>query len=175
MHIRKAQPADLEACLKLDHSVLTDHAWRMEEQEHQGAITLTFQPVRLPRAVLVPYPRQGKELIAGWEECDLFLVADDRRVIGYVTARSLNGHGLVWVYDLVVDAARRRQGIGRALMAEVISWASGKELERLVLEVPTRNYPAICFCRALGFSFYGYHDRHWRTQDIALLFGTHLR
>lgn len=175
MHIRKARPADIEACLKLDHSVLTDHAWRMEEQQYQDAIILTFQPVRLPRSVSVPYPRQGKELMAGWEECDLFLVAEERGILGYVTARSLSGHGLLWVYDLVVDAARRRQGIGRALMAEVVSWASGKGLERVILEVSTRNYPAICFCRALGFSFCGYHDRHWRTQDIALLFGTHLR
>jgi len=175
MRIRKARPADAESCLKLDHSVLTDHAWRMEEHEQQGAITFTFQPVRLPRAVPVPYPRQGKELIAGWEDCDLFLVAEERGIIGYVTARSLTGHGLAWVYDLVVDPAYRRQGVGRALMAEVISWASGKGLDELMVEVPTRNYPAICFCRALGFSFRGYHDRHWRTQDIALLFGSHLR
>ncbi len=175
MRIRKALPTDTGACLKLDHSVLTDHAWRIEEREHQGAITLTFQPIHLPRSVPVPYPRQGKELTACWEECDLFLVAEDKGIIGYVTARSLSGHGLVWVYDLVVDAARRRQGIGRALMAEVASWASGRGLERIVMEVPTRNYPAICFCRALGFSFCGYHDRHWRNQDIALLFGVHLR
>lgn len=175
MRIRKARPADAEFCLKLDHSILSDHAWRMEEHEYQGSIMLTFQPVRLPRSVPIPYPRQGKELIAGWEECDLFLVAEEREIIGYVTARSLMGHGLAWVYDLVVDPAHRRQGVGRSLMAEVISWASGKGLGELLVEVPTRNHPAICFYRALGFSFRGYHDHHWRNQDIALLFGTHLR
>ncbi|MDW8067524.1 MAG: GNAT family N-acetyltransferase [Anaerolineae bacterium] len=175
MHIRKARSSDTDRCLKLDHSVLTEYAWRMEEREHQGAITLIFQPVRLPRAVTVPYPRQGKELVAGWEECDLFLVAEDSGIIGYVTARSLPGHGLAWVYDLVVEPSRRRQGIGRALMAEVAAWARTKALEELVVAVPTRNYPAVCFCRALGLAFRGYHDHHWRTQDIALFFGIHLR
>lgn len=175
MYIRKARPGDAEACLKLDHSVLTDHAWRMEEQEHQGGITLIFQPVRLPRAVPVSYPRQGKDLIAGWEECDLFLVAEEGGVIGYVTARSLMGHGLAWIYDLVVDPTHRRRGVGRALMEAAASWASGKGLNELLAEVPTRNHPAICFYRALGFSFRGYHDRHWRNQDIALLLGSPLR
>jgi len=175
MHIRKARPADREFCLKLDHSVLTDHAWRMEEHEQQGSIMLTFQPVRLPRAVPVPYPRQGEKLTAGWDECDLFLVAEERGIIGYATVRSAKGHGLAWVYDLVVDPVHRRQGVGRALMAEVVSWASSQGLDELLVEVSTRNHPAVCFCRALGLSFRGYHDRHWRTQDIALLFGAHLR
>lgn len=175
MPIRKARLADREACLKLDHSVLTEYAWRMEEHEQQGAIALTFQPVRLPRVLTVPYPRQGQELAAGWEECDLFLVAEEKEIIGYVTVRSWKGHGLAWVYDLVVDRPHRRQGVGRALMREVSSWAARQGLEELAVEVSTRNHPAVCFCRALGFSFRGYHDHHWRTQGIALLFGTHLR
>lgn len=176
MHVRRARPPDLEACLNLDHSVVTDHAWRMEEQEHEGAITVTFQPVRLPRQVRLPYPRQGEALAAGWEGCDFFLVArEGRRVCGYVAARTLPGHGLVWVQDLVVDPAQRRQGNGSRLLREVALWASDRGLQRLVVEVQTRNHPGVCFCRALGLSFCGYHDRHWRTQDIALLFGLKLR
>ncbi|HIE38698.1 MAG TPA: GNAT family N-acetyltransferase [Anaerolineales bacterium] len=176
MHVRKARPADLEACLRLDHSVVTDYAWRMEEREHDGAITVTFRPVRLPRQMRLPYPRRGEELAAGWEGCDLFLVGSvDGRVCGYVAAHSLPGHGLVWVQDLVIDPARRRQGCGSRLLQEIASWGVDQGLQRLVVEVQTRNHPGVCFCRALGFSFCGYHDRHWRTQDIALLFGLNLR
>lgn len=176
MHIRNAHPSDLEACLNLDHSVVTDHAWRMEEREHEGGITITFQPVRLPRQVRLPYPRQGDDLVAGWEGCDLFLVASDGgRVCGYATVRAFPGHGLAWVQDLVVDGAWRRQGGGSSLLREVIAWSEERGLSRLALEVQTRNYPGVCFCRALGLSFCGYHDQHWRTQDIALLFGSNLR
>lgn len=176
MHIRKARPADLEACLNLDHSVLTEHAWRMEEQEHEGAITVTFQPVRLPRQVRIPYPRQAEQLVAGWEGCDLFLVAGDgTRVHAYVAARALSGHGLAWVQDLVVDPAWRRKGIGTQMLREVVAWGSSRGLQHLVMEVQTRNHPGVCFCRASGLSFCGYHDRHWRNRDIALLFGMGLR
>lgn len=176
MRIRRAQPADREHCLRLDSTVLTEYAWRMEEREEAGGIAVNFQKVRLPRPVVVPYPRQGEDLVAGWEACDLFLVAEEeKRLVGYTTARSLPGHGICWIHDLVVDPAHRQKGIGRNLVGHVAAWALEKGLRELVMEVPMRNYPATCFCQALGFSLRGYHDRHWRTSDIALLFGTSLR
>ncbi len=172
MHIRKARSRDLTACLNLDHSIVTEYAWKMEEQEREGGVTVAFQPVRLPRSVDLAYPRQGDDLAAGWSGCDLFLVANDgHRIRGYVTARVLPGHGLLWMQDLVVDKDWRRQGVGGQLFRQAVAWASEQGLERLVAEVQTRNHPGVCFGRALGMSFCGYHDRHWRTLDIALLFG----
>ena len=175
MHIRKARPADLEVCLKLDHTVLTERAWRMEEQEHSDAITVAFQTVRLPRQVRLPYPREGQELYDGWAGCELFVVEEGGQVGGYVALRPLPGHGLAWVQDLVVDAAKRRHGMGAHLLRAAAAQAVESGLRRLVVEVQTRNDPGVCFCRSLGFSFCGYHDSHWRTQDIALLFGLNLR
>lgn len=176
MHIRNARPTDREACVSLDHSAVTDHAWRMEEREQNGVITIRFEPVRLPREARLPYPRQGDNLVAGWAQCDLFLVVNQGNgTCGYVTARALPGHGLVWVQDLVVDRPQRRQGLGGELLRQVAAWARQKGLARLVAEVQTKNYPAICFCRSQGLVFGGYHDRHWRTQDIAILFGQALR
>jgi len=176
VRIRKARPADWEICAALDHSTVADYAWRMEEQERQGGITVSFQPIRLPRQVRVPYPRQGDDLVAGWERCDLFLVADaGGAVCGYVTARALPGHGLAWVQDLVVDRPWRRQGLGSALLREAAAWAYEHDLSRLVAEVQTRNYPGVCFCRSQGLMFCGYNDHHWRSRDIAVLFGLTLR
>jgi GNAT superfamily N-acetyltransferase len=79
------------------------------------------------------------------------------------------------VQDLVVDSGWRRQGVGSRLLRDVAAWASKQGLGRLVAEVQTRNHPGVCFCRTLGLSFCGYHDHHWRSQDIALLFGQSLR
>lgn len=174
--IRKARSADWELCTTLNHSTVTDHAWRMEEDEKEGAITVTFRPVRLPRQARVPYPRQGDDLVAGWEQSDLFLIAEeDSQVRGYVTARALPGHGLAWVQDLVVDRICRRQGLGSKLLEQVVVWALQSHLPRLVTEVQTRNHPGVCFCQSRGLTFCGYHDRHWRTKDIAVLLGQTLR
>ncbi len=175
VHIRKARPADWKTCLNLDHSASTDYSWRMEEREHEGIIDVSFQPIHLPRQVQLSYPREGEALAAGWESCDLFLVASEGKICAYLAARSLPGHGLAWIQDLVVAPERRRQGLGSQLMHEAAAWAVDRQLQRLVVELPTRNYPGVCFCRALGFSFCGYHDHHWRNRDIALLFGLNLR
>ncbi len=176
MLIRNGRAADFKACLRIDHSISSEYAWRMEETESEGAITVTFQPIRLPRKVELAYPRQGEELVLGWQSCDLFLVASGgQRIHGYLAARSIPGHGLTWIHDLVVDAGERRAGIGTQLLREAAAWSREKGLKRLVIEVQTRNHPGVCFCRAMGLSFSGYHDHHWPTQDIALLFGLSLR
>jgi len=174
--IRKARPDDWEQCATLDHSTVTDRAWRVEVREQEGRIHITFEPIRLPRSARLPYPRQGEPLAAGWEGCDLFLVADaGRQICGYITVRALRGHGLAWVQDLVVDRAWRRRGIGSDLLVEAMEWAQRNGLERLVAEVTTKNDPGICFLRAHGLVFCGYHEQHWRTQDIAILFARPLR
>jgi GNAT superfamily N-acetyltransferase len=176
VHIRKARPTDFKGCIKLDHSVSTEYAWRMEEQELEGGITVAFHPVRLPRQVHLVYPRQDEQLMAGWEGCDHFLIASNgRRVCAYVTARALLGHGLVWVQDLVVGPEWRRQGVGTQLVQETVSWAVDQGMKQLIIEVQTRNHPGVCFCRNLGLSFCGYNDRHWQTRDIALFFGIDVR
>lgn len=176
VRVRKAQPADREYCLRLDHTVTTEYAWRMEQREDAGGITVAFQTVRLPRPVSVPYPRREEDLTAGWDACDLFIVAEEeKRIVGYATARALPGHGVCWIHDVVVDPSYRQKGVGRALVGHVGAWALEKGLRELVMEIPLRNYPATCFCRALGFSLRGYHDHHWRSSDIALLFGVSLR
>ncbi len=169
MHIRKARERDFKACLDLDHSVVTEYAWRMEEHESEGTITVTFLPVHLPRQIHLSYPRQGKDLVAEWENCDLFLIGiDGGKPAGYVTAIAFPGHGLAWVVDLVVDIRWRRQGVGSQLLREAATWASDQGLRRLVLEVQTRNHPGVCFSRAQGMSFCGFNDHHWRTRDIDL-------
>ena len=48
-------------------------------------------------------------------------------------------------------------------------------LVRLVVEVQTKSYPAIRFCRSRGLTFCGYSDHYWPSQDIALFFGESLR
>lgn len=176
MAIRKARSDDWEICATLDHSTVTDRAWRMEIREQQGRITISFEPIRLPRSVRLPYPRQERDLTAGWAGCDVFLVAEvGRHLCGYVTARALPGHGLAWVHDLVVDREWRGRGIGSELLERAAEWARRTDLERLVIEVSTKNDPAIRFLRARGFTFCGYHDQHWRTQDVAVLLARSLR
>ena len=176
MRVRPAWSRDVEACGALDHSYTTDRVWQMETREENGVQTITFRVVRLPRKVRVNYPRQDEALLAGWQQRDGFLVAGEGgRVYGYVALTAQAEHGIAWVGDLVVDRPWRRRGIGTTLLRAAAQWGRDRGLVRLVIEVQTKNYPAIRFCQSRRLVFCGYNDHYWPSQDIALFFGEALR
>ncbi|MGC9334496.1 MAG: GNAT family N-acetyltransferase [Anaerolineae bacterium] len=176
MLVRPAEPKDLAPCGALDHSSITDRVWQMENRVQSSAQTVAFRTVRLPREIKVSYPRQGDDLMAGWHRRDVFLVAEmDGQVCGYVALTIEPEHGLAWVGDLVVDRPRRRSGIGTALLKAAAQWGCKHDLVRLTVEVQTKNYPAIQFCKASGLNFSGYNDQYWATEDIAVFFTGRLR
>ena len=176
MRVRPAWPRDLEACVALDHSYITDRVWQMETREENSVLMVTFRVARLPREIRVNYPRRGDDLLVGWRRRDGFLVAGGGgHIHGYVALTARTEHGIAWVGDLVVDRPRRRQGIGTALLRAAAQWGRDHDLVRLVIEVQTKNYPAIRFCQSRGLTFCGYNDHYWPSQDIALFFGESLR
>ena len=176
MQVRQALERDLEPCSKLDYSYTTDRVWQMETRDEGDALTTTFRIVRLPRSMRVYYPRRGEDLLTGWQRRDGFLVADEgRKIRGYVALTAQVEHGIAWVGDLVVDRLWRRHGIGTALLQAALRWGRDRDLVRLVVELQTKNYPAIRFCQSRGLTFCGYNDHYWPSQDIALFFGESLR
>jgi len=44
------------------------------------------------------------------------------------------------------------------------------EMQRLLLEVQPKNYPAIQMAKKLGFELCGYNDHYFANHDIALFF-----
>ena len=85
-------------------------------------------------------------------------VAEERgRVVGYgygaLGARDwnmlLDAHGAV--HDIVVAPGRRRLGVGRALMDEMVRALKDKGAERIVLSAMIGNRPAQRLFRAVGF------------------------
>ena len=174
--IRAATAADLSPCLSFDPSFETEHVWQMDSRAQDGQISVAFRTVRLPRPMKVSYPRDVKQLNAGWNACDAMLVADDNRaVVGYAALAKRGAQSTAWVQDLIVTQLARRQGVGSALLAGVRRWAREEKLAWIMIEVQTKNYPAIQFCQKQGFTFCGYNDRFFTNQDIAIFFAKAVR
>lgn len=168
--------AELAECLALDHSYQTDQAWQMDLREDRDDITVRFRPVRLPRAVVVEYPRDAASLARLWERRDCFLVAEAQGVIlGYVNMRLSSADKSAWVEDLVVHSPFRRHRIGSALLEQASERALESGLQRITMAVQTKNHPAIAFAQTNGFVFCGYNDHYYANRDIALFFGKSLR
>ena len=54
-----------------------------------------------------------------------------------------------------------------ALVVAAQSWAMDRKNSRVVMEMPSKNNPAVCLARKLGYEFCGYNDLYYETQDIA--------
>jgi ribosomal protein S18 acetylase RimI-like enzyme len=176
MIVRPVTLADLNVCLSLEHACVTDHVWQMKVDEAESEVCVTFQTMRLPRTMQAAYPRNLDQLTEDWQRGEGFLVAEvDEEVRGYVDMLARPWQRMGWVANLAVDRGYRRQGIGTALMRRARQWARQQGLRVILAEATTKNYPALCFYRKLGFEFCGFNDHYYTNQDIALFFVQELR
>jgi GNAT superfamily N-acetyltransferase len=170
-----AELADLHKCLAISTAFMTDHVWQMDGHETNDVVSSTFSTVRLPRAMTVRYPRDTDSLLDDWRLGECFLVADDGdEVIGYLDMAVAKWSRTGWVNNLVVAAPYRRQGVGTALLRAAGRWAQDNDLQKIMAETQTKNYPAICFYQKNSYRFCGYNDQYYVNQDIALFFVLHL-
>jgi GNAT superfamily N-acetyltransferase len=200
MLLRAAELIDLGACLALDADSQTDHVWQMDERESNGGRVVRFQAIRLPRVMHVSYPRDRDDLLAAWQGGATVLVTAERpvversdltlseglpgagapdteqsgaappRILAYCQLDACAWQGSGWISHMIVDRPHRRRGIATAMLKACRLWARKEGLQRLMVSVQTKNYPAICFCEKNGFAFCGYNDRYYENRDIALFF-----
>lgn len=125
--VRRARATDLDGIWPLAREIATSYRVRRE------AFEATFDSlVRDPHALLLV-------AAVGDETCGYLLA---HRHLAFFA----NGP-LVWIEEVMVAEAFRRAGVGRSLMTEVESWASG--LGAAYVSLATRR--AGPFYRALGY------------------------
>lgn len=174
--IRPATLADLNACLQLDHSCITDHVWQMKVDESENGIGVAFDKVRLPRRMRAEYPRNLEQLLEDWNRDEGFLAAEVAgSMAGYIDLAAQPWQQQGRIINMAVDREQRRQGIGTALVRHANQWARQQGLRTLFSETTTKNYPAIAFFQKMGFQFCGYNDHYYINQDIALFFAKTVR
>lgn len=170
MQVYPAELADLNLCYQLNGAYTTDYVWQMQTRESGRTIDVRFDTVRLPRPMRVDYPRSPDELVEHWQQDGCFLVVRNLNdeVVGFLDAWPQPWQGLLWVSNLVVNQPNRRRGVGSRLIKAASQWARVHHLPRLMLEVQTKNHPAISFAQKHGFQFCGYNERYYPNGDIAL-------
>lgn len=89
-----------------------------------------------------------------------FKAAVDNRLIGTVTSTSY-GQELAWIGMMLVDPALRRQGIGRALMQQVIAALQAADMHTIKLDATPAGRPLY---EQLGFVAQ-FDFQRWRRGD----------
>jgi GNAT superfamily N-acetyltransferase len=174
--VRPAVSTDIPRLMELDHSYSTDHVWQMALQPGAPSVEVAFREVRLPRPMRVAYPRRIERLADEWTDRSVVMVAEaDQRPVGYLALAPAPAPEAMWITDLVVDPAHRRQGLGRRLLGEAIGWSRARAQSRLFFEMQSKNYGAIQLAQKMGFVFSGYSDFFYPNEDISLFFSFDLR
>ncbi|HNK64481.1 MAG TPA: GNAT family N-acetyltransferase [Anaerolineales bacterium] len=176
IQLRPTVATDLSRLMGFDHSIKSDSVWQLELRRDNGQVKATFREVRLPRSIQVEYPHDPFSLADDWVRRSMMYTAQiDSGPAGYVCLLERGTASVVWVTDLVVEAASRRRGVGSALLTAAQSWAESRSHRRIIFEVQSKNLPGIRLAQKHGFEFCGYNDHYYLNQDVALFFAKVLK
>jgi [ribosomal protein S18]-alanine N-acetyltransferase len=151
VRIRAATPFDIEAMRDLElHDTLAAH-WTAAQYE----------------ALLTPETPERIAFVA----TDGF---DESLLCGFLVARYLPDE--LEIENLVVDAGRRRQGIARSLIHELMAAACSGGIVSIILEVRDSNLPAVRLYESIGFTREGRRTGYYLAPlEDALLYRLTLR
>jgi ribosomal protein S18 acetylase RimI-like enzyme len=148
----------------------TEHVWQIAQRDGEEQIAVTISDVRLPRPMVVEYPRTAQLIQEVWQSSDALLVAEEEgQICGFLDLRAEGWRRLASARNLIVAEPYRRRGVGSALLAAANRWTRGHDLEALMVEAQSQSWPAVRFYRKLGFAFCGFNERYY-VNKIALFF-----
>ena len=88
---------------------------------------------------------------------------------------ALLGYALFWhvvdevqLLNVAVAIPARRQGIGRALVADLVAYARAHQAARILLEVRAGNVGAIALYEQLGFTRFNVRERYYADDEDAI-------
>jgi GNAT superfamily N-acetyltransferase len=171
--IRSAISSDIPHLIRFDHSVETSHVMQMESVFSNGNIDISFKETRLPRSLVLPYPKPVEPMVNSWTKHGLFLVARlEVKLVGYLILDISEDIKSGLVTDLVVDLSSRRLGIASGLLISTRNWLKKKGIRRENLVLQAKNHAGISLARKLKMDYCGYLDHYYTNRDTAIFFTT---
>jgi len=171
IEIRSVVPVDVDVLSAFEHGYHSTHVWQMDMDLSADSTKIHFHRIRLPRQVFVPYPRGRDEIFQDVTQAETFLAAIfDGQPVGYIKVLGEPTTRIARVADLVVSGSFRRQGIASGLLLAAMDLISHRRFYALILEMQSKNDPAIAMAAKLGFKFCGFRDHYFPNNDLALFF-----
>jgi GNAT superfamily N-acetyltransferase len=173
--IRPLTLADVPRLSEIDAEFESDRFLDVEKTTR--GLEVTWRLVERP---LVP-PFRSTDYSFTETECDeigarllkgdgLWLVAQDEsgRPIVLLDMERERWHNAARLWNIAIDRAYRRQGLGRDLMRRALAWARSENLRGVWLETQTNNLPACRFYQAMSFKLCGIDDHFYSNDDMGV-------
>ena len=172
MQIRAATATDLPGLEEIDGTIVSSQylhldragegvelAWKLAERPLREKRTL---PNRLgdERQFIV------KQIATGRDE-GIVLIAEHVDVpVALLVGQAEAAYGTFRVHDVRVDFDQRRQGLGTAMVYQVIAHAREQGLRAVTADSTTDNVPAARFLLKCGFDLSGLDARRFTNHDL---------
>jgi GNAT superfamily N-acetyltransferase len=169
MQIRPARPEDLERLIDIDGTIESSVYLHLERGGEGLAANwrLEERPLRekLLDANAVDADRQFalKQLVGGIEEGVVLVAEHADQLVALAFAQPDPERQTLRVLDVRVDYDFRRQGLGSAMLFQIIAHAREAGHRAVTATTLTNNLPAAQFLAKAGFDLGGV-DTHFRTN-----------
>jgi ribosomal protein S18 acetylase RimI-like enzyme len=84
------------------------------------------------------------------------------RLVGLLEVEPTSWRAVGWIWNVLVDRACRRRGLGRSFIERASAWCRQRGLKALVAETQSNNMGACRFYEGLGFVAGGIDDHYYR-------------
>ena len=144
------------------------HLWRKMMDIHAQADS-RFRPRPSPDGEQAWEYHLREHIFADGDWCVL-VAEQDGRLVGHVVGMLTEPYPVFEagrygeVMDMVVDAAARRRGVGKALFTALKAWFRERGADHLELRAAHRNLTAQAFWRAMGCT--DYMDTLWIDLEV---------
>ena len=103
----------------------------------------------------------------------IYIVAkQDDEIVGFAgILKILNEANIM---NIVVKKDKRKLGIGKQLLSELIKISKEQKMESITLEVNEHNIPAIALYEKFGFKTVGIRKKYYNNIDSAILMTLYL-
>jgi ribosomal protein S18 acetylase RimI-like enzyme len=192
MQIRPVTPQDLAAIQEIDGTVESSRYLHLEqstgaagseeatedeaeaEAEAEAAFAINWRLDERPARQKLILPNRLdddaafalKEVVSGRDDGTALLVEIDDEPVAMVLARPDPAAGTIRIVDLRVDYDYRRQGMGTALVYQLIQQAREREMRAVMAETLSNNLPASNLLAKCGFQLSGVDTRRRSNHDV---------
>ena len=176
IEIRTAISEDTEALSSFEHGYYSEFVWQMGLDVSQDTAQADFRRIRLPRRIFITYPRSREEIFSEISKNEEMLIAVlQGNPVGYIKTFQTPNSKVARVLDLVVSSPIQRQGIGSALVLAMMDYLRQQGYHTLMLQMQSKNDPAIRMAEKLGFGFCGFQDHFFPNNELAIFFSRIIR
>lgn len=172
MQIRPVRPSDLDALYDIDGTVESSEYLHLDRtgDGFDVAWKLGARPLRerrhLPNRLDDERRFLLKQIASGADEGVVLVAEHDDVPVALLLAQVQPAYGTLHVYDVRVDYDLRRQGLGTAMMFQVIAQSREQGLRAVAAESTTDNMPAARFLLKCGFDLAGLDAQRLTNHDL---------